>query len=304
MTKFLIITSTEDMASMNIREKFLGDTLLKFEKFDTNWYENPLYELKMVMAKRDWAPFFQDNEIYIGLTESPLIQLNDLRLNQTDIEPDLLIFASRHRSQTARPAFLAHTTGNWGNKADFGGNPNEISKASAILLRTAYNSLSTQRHVKELMEFAVDIEVTHHGPSTLQKPLVFMELGSSEKEWMIEKAGLLVAHAILHTCIEYAETLKKRLPTIAIGFGGTHYAPQFKKLISSKNIALSFICPKYFIQDLNKEIVDQMIKNNLEPVDYFIIDWKGTNSADKSHLIPILEEFDIPIKKTKEFYKN
>jgi D-tyrosyl-tRNA(Tyr) deacylase len=44
-----------------------------------------------------------------------------------------------------------------------------------------------------------------------------------------------------------------------------------------------------------------MVENTIEPIDYFIIDWKGTNSEDKKHLIPLLEEFEIPLKKTKEF---
>ncbi|UCD01918.1 MAG: hypothetical protein JSV23_02550, partial [Promethearchaeota archaeon] len=90
-------------------------------------------------------------------------------------------------------------------------------------------------------------------------------------------------------------------PEICIGFGGPHYAPQFQKLISNKNVAISFICPKYFIRDLNKEMIEQMISNNLEQINYFLIDWKGTNADDKKHLIPLLEEFDIPIKKTKDF---
>ena len=300
MTKFLIITSTEDIASMNIRDQFLGDDLLTFKELDTKWHDNPVFALKMVLSKRDWGPFFHENEIYIGLTDSPLIQLNDLNLSETTIEPDLLIFASRHRSETARPALLAHTTGNWGDKADFGGNPHQISRASALLLRTAYHSLIFQKQVKEMEDFAVDIEVTHHGPSTLEKPLVFMELGSSEQEWRIEKAGLTVAHAILGTCTDYADLLKKTHPKVAIGFGGTHYAPQFKKILDMKFVAVSFICPKYYIQDLTKELIEKMVSNNLEPVDMFLIDWKGTNSADKQHLIPILEYFNIPIKKTKE----
>ncbi len=236
----------------------------------------------------------------MGLTDNPLIQLNNLRLEEGEIDPDLLIFASRHRSETERPAFLVHTTGNWGDKAEYGGNPYEISKTSAILLRAAYKSLTAQKSIKEMTDFAVDIEVTHHGPSTLEKPLVFMELGSSEKEWNIEKAGLTVAHAILHTCFKYPESLKKNHSEIGIGFGGTHYAPQFKKLLDTKNIAISYICPKYYIQDLTKEIIDMIITNTLEPVDFFLIDWKGTNSADKKHLMPLLEEYDIPIKKTKD----
>jgi D-aminoacyl-tRNA deacylase len=301
LTNFLIITSTEDIASMNIRERFLGDNLIKFKEAETKWHNNPLYKLEMVTAKKDWAPFFVNNNLYLGLTDAPLIHLNNLKVSKAGINPDLLIFASRHRSETARPAFLVHTTGNLGDKAEFGGNPREISKSSALLLRTAYNSLKFQRSIKEMQDFELDIEVTHHGPSTLEKPLVFMELGSSEQEWKIDKAAKLVAHAILNTCIEYTEALEKKLPIMCIGFGGTHYAPQFKKLISNKFVAISFICAKYHIQNLDKSMIEQMISNNLEPIDYFVIDWKGTNSADKKHLIPLLEEFNIPIKKSKEF---
>ena len=44
-----------------------------------------------------------------------------------------------------------------------------------------------------------------------------------------------------------------------------------------------------------------MIQNTAESVNYFIIDWKGTNSEEKHYLFEILEDFDIPIKKTKDF---
>ena len=64
---------------------------------------------------------------------------------------------------------------------------------------------------------------------------------------------------------------------------------------------MSFICPKYYIQTLNNHLIETMITNTYENVDYFIIDWKGTNSDDKKYLIPLLKQFDIPIKKTKEF---
>ena len=301
MTQFLIITSEEDKASINIRNKLLNDDLLQFRKLKTEWHNNPLIQLEFVTAKRDWAQFFTNHQIFLGLTDEPLIHLNDLKLELSGINPDLLIFASRHRSETARPAFLVHTTGNWSDKADYGGFPRKLSKSSALLLKVGYSSLESQRHIKDFLDFSLDIEVTHHGPTSLGKPLIFMELGSSEEEWKIEKAALTVGHAILQTCLEYTESQKNNPPEIGIGFGGTHYAPQFKKLISSKNVALSFICPKYYIRDLDKEIIGQMISNNLEPINCFIIDWKGTNSDDKKHLIPLLEEFDLPIKKTKDF---
>ncbi|TFG24346.1 MAG: hypothetical protein EU529_04590 [Promethearchaeota archaeon] len=302
MTQFLVITSTEDIASMNIRDKLLNSALYSFKKIDDKWHNNPLFIFEGFTSDPEKKnSYLNENQIYLGLTDDPLIHLNELKLDESDINPDLLIFASRHKSETERPAFLVHTTGNWSNKADFGGKPRVLSKSSAILLKSAYVSLESQRSKKQMLDFSLDIEVTHHGPTSLEKPLIFLELGSSEKEWKIEKGALVVGHAILDTCLEYVEFRKKKPPEIGIGFGGPHYAPQFQKLISNKNVAISFICPKYFIRDLNKEMIEQMISNNLEQINCFLIDWKGTNSDDKKHLIPLLEEFDIPIKKTKDF---
>ncbi|MHA1932053.1 MAG: D-aminoacyl-tRNA deacylase, partial [Promethearchaeota archaeon] len=242
-----------------------------------------------------------DNEVYLGLTKEPLIYLNDLKLEESNIKPDFLIFASRHTSKTARPAFLVHTTGNWGKETEFGGDSQTLSLTSALLLKAGYISFIEKDLPPILSDFSFDIEVTHHGPTKLEIPLIFMELGSSKGEWGIADAGELVVTAVIDTINKYLELKKIGNQKIGVGFGGTHYAPNFHRLIKAKNIAISFICPKYYIQELNSEIISKMIHNTSEKVDYFIIDWKGTNSADKKHLIPLLEEFDIPIKKTKDF---
>ncbi len=277
---------------MNIRDKFLKSKNYNFEEVDFMWHNNPVFKLKAN---------FKDIEIFVGLTKEPLIFLNDLKLNISELNPDLLIFASRHTSKTARPAFLVHTTGNWTEDVNFGGESQDLSKTSALLHRAGFFSLIGQEFPPQLEEFSIDIEVTHHGPTRLEKPLVFMELGSSKEEWVIDNAGEILAKVIINTIFKYLEFDEKKNNLIGLGFGGTHYAPNFHRLIRSTNVAMSFICPKYHIQQLNKDLIKKMIKNTLEKVDYFIIDWKGTNSNDKKHLIPLLEEFEIPIKKTKEF---
>ncbi|TKJ22704.1 MAG: hypothetical protein CEE43_05605 [Promethearchaeota archaeon Loki_b32] len=277
---------------MNIRENFLNSKVHNFEETDIRWHKNPIFKLK---------GNFKENEIFLGLTKEPLIFLNDLRLDESELNPDLLIFASRHTSKTARPAFLVHTTGNWGEDADFGGNSQDLSKTSALLHKAGFVSLIEQELSPQLAEFSIDVEVTHHGPTILEKPLIFMELGSSKGEWIISNAGELLANVIINTIFKYLEFNEKKSDIIGLGFGGTHYAPNFNRLIRNKNIAMSFICPKYYVQQLNVELISKMINNTLEKVDYFIVDWKGTNSENKKHLIPLLEEFKIPIKKTKEF---
>ncbi|MFW9820704.1 MAG: D-aminoacyl-tRNA deacylase [Candidatus Thorarchaeota archaeon] len=232
--------------------------------------------------------------------KEPLIFLNELKLEGSELNPDYLIFASRHTSKTARPAFLVHTTGNWSKQADFGGNPRDLSKTSALLHKAGFISLSEEIFPPLLKGFSLDIEVTHHGPTILDIPLIFMELGSSKEEWKIEEAGVILTNAIVKTIQKFDEYRKNKSQKICLGFGGTHYAPNFQRLITTKDIAMSFICPKYYLQGLEKEIIKKMIENTSEKVDYFLIDWKGTNSADKNHLIPLLEDFNIPIKKTKD----
>lgn len=295
----MIITSSEDVASMNIRSKLINSKDYIFEKTENFWYNNLLFEFKGFYNETEES--FRD-QIFLGLTRESLIFLKDLNLVTSKINPDLIIFASRHRSEAQRPAFLTHLTGNWSKKAELGGNPRELSLASALLYKAGFLSLiENSKQCTALNNFSNDMEVTHHGPTTLEKPLLFMELGSTENEWSIDEAGEIVANSIIKAIYKYLEFKKNKDQFIGLGFGGTHYAPNFQRLVINSMVAMSFICPKYYIQELDKDLIMQMIKKTLETVDYFIIDWKGTNSEDKKHLIPILEEFDIPIKKTKDF---
>jgi len=286
---------------MNMREVFLTSNNYNFVETNTKWQDYPIFKLNGESFRNKPKKFFDDNQIFLGLTTEPLIFITELKFNNPRFNPDLVIFASRHTSVTARPAFLAHTTGNWSNKVDFGGKPQDLSKTSALLHKAGFESLREQIENFNIPDFSLDMEVTHHGPTTLDIPLIFMELGSSKQEWLIKEAGELVANAIVSAVFKYLDFKEQNIQQIGLGFGGTHYAPNFNRLITNNNIALSFICPKYHIQELNENLIRMMINNTLEKIDYFIVDWKGTNSQDKKHLIPLLEEFDIPIRKTRSF---
>ena len=34
-----------------------------------------------------------------------------------------------------------------------------------------------------VLDYEITIEATHHGPTSLKKPLLFIEIGSTEKQW-------------------------------------------------------------------------------------------------------------------------
>jgi D-aminoacyl-tRNA deacylase len=294
MLNFFIITSSEDIASMNIRDKLLNSDDYSFKELSTTWKGNPLFKLEK-------SETLIDTNVYLGLTDERLIFLNDLKLDELNFKPDFLIFASRHASKSARPALLIHTTGNWSNEAEFGGNPKEISYSSALLLKAGFLALLEESRDLEEGKYSVDFEVNHHGPTNHNIPLIFMELGSVEEEWQDQKAGKSVANAIVNAIEKYLK-LKSAKNIIGIGFGGTHYTPQFKKLIRNTNVALAHICPKYSVQIIDKNIVKQIIEKTIEGrIDYFVFDWKGLNSQDKSYLTDLLKDFNIEIKRAKDF---
>lgn len=302
MTNYLIITSTKDKASLNIRDKLFGSKLYIFNRIIDKWHNNELFELEKISNKYTQnKQFLDNNSVYIGITNRRLIFLDDLKFEGSNIDPDILIFASRHASKTGRPSFLVHTTGNWGGNIRYGGKRKELSFASALMMKAGFLSLIEKAKPKNVKRFSIDMEVSHHGPTTLQKPLIFIELGSKASEWHHNEAGVVVANAIIETIMKYERFREEKSQKIGVGFGGTHYAPQFQKLIEEHDIAVSYICPKYFIKGLDKNLIHQMIDKNLESVDNFILDWSGINSDGKKHLLPLLEDFDIPSKKIKDF---
>jgi len=284
-----------------MREVFLNSKNYSFVETGEIWRENPIFRLDNSSFEGKYNNFLNENQIFLGLTSEPLIFLEKLNVSGANLKPDLIVFASRHTSVTARPAFLVHSTGNWSSSADFGGEPQDLSKTSALLHKAGFESLREQIENFNNPDFSLDVEVTHHGPTTLDVPLIFMELGSSKQDWSIKEAGELVANAIINAVFKYLDFKEDLTQQVGLGFGGTHYAPNFNRLITNNNIALSFICPKYYVQELNENLIKMMINNTIEKIDYFIVDWKGTNSQDKKHLIPLLEEFDIPVRKTRSF---
>jgi len=245
---------------MNMRELFLNSKQYSFIDTGAIWRENPLFKLENSSFEWKYDNYLNENQIFLGLTTEPLILLEKLKIGETNLTPDLIIFASRHTSKTARPAFLVHSTGNWGKNADFGGKPQDLSNTSALLHKAGFESLREQIEKFKIPDFSLDMEVTHHGPTTLEIPLIFMELGSSKQEWLIKEAGELVANAIVNAVFKYLDYKEGKTQQIGLGFGGTHYTPNFNRLITNNNIALSFICPKYYIQELNENLIRMMIR--------------------------------------------
>ncbi len=142
--------------------------------------------------------------------------------------------------------------------------------------------------VKET-EFDVTLEVTHHGPTTLSSPLVFIELGSDEKYWLHSNGARAVADAVV-ACID--EPVRGEG---AVAFGGTHYASKFNEIVLRGEYDIGHIAPKYALDTISPAVIQQMIQRSACRVTKALIDWKGTNAQQRANVVPVLESMDVEI---------
>jgi D-aminoacyl-tRNA deacylase len=235
----------------------------------------------------DGNPVLSYNDETLLITSSrDMVETNHL---DEAFDAEVYIFCSRHRAESGKPALLTHSTGNLGHTALFGGNPHSLSISVASLVSTALKTLYKEREDRGLDIFDVTMEATHHGPTSMNTPLLFVELGSNEEYWHHEEGAQAVAAAAMECVTTSIQS------ECFIGFGGTHYVSKFNKLVLEKDILLGHIAPKYALSDIPSSVIEMMISRSSERVKGAIIDWKGTNQEQREHLLPILDNFDIEL---------
>jgi len=257
----LVVISSENEASRNILRSLLSSGIGLVEK-----------------GTRFWSCPLLDVAEYDGLI--------------VDIVPehdaDCYIFASTHKSESARPCFTAHTPGNWG-EAGLGGKPCTLNVASAARVAAAVKKM------KELSDtslgWEVAVEVDHHGP-TLEKPVLFVEIGSSEKEWSVPEAGRICAQGVI------AAAQAAPVAEACIGFGGTHYCPKFTRTVLS-GTPLGHIISGYSLErdGVSEGMVKQAIDRNDCKISRALLDWKGIKGERRRELVGCLERLGIKWEK-------
>ena len=273
--KYLIIASKINLASMSI------STQLK------QFQQNPV-----MSAMKDSSAFdfhFIDTEI---------IDDKGLDLEKID-QYDFVIFASTHKSDSREKSLSVHAPGNW-RQADLGGQQGKVCKTSAFFQKQMFETL--ERNVKryELPDYNVTLECTHHGP-LIDKPCVFIEIGSTENEWNDKRAGFVIAKTISDTIENFKENPYNE---VAVGIGGPHYCPNFNKIQLNSNIAISHIMPKYVLP-FSEEMILEAIDKTDEEVDFVLLDWKGIGKEEqRKALIEILDKNYIRYKRTSEVSKD
>lgn len=205
-------------------------------------------------------------------------------------DPELVVFISRHSSESGTPTLSVHVPGNLG-EAEFGGIPRKVSVSPANAMRDA---LKTLMKFKQEMRLGYDVsyECTHHGPS-LDVPAMFVELGSSIKQWNDPRAAEAVAHAAIEAISKFGGS---KASTV-LGIGGTHYNAKFTRMALESGLAFAHMIPKYAIPFVDSELLKQCVERTLERVECAILDWKGIKGEHKQPLIRMLEAIGLPCEK-------
>jgi D-aminoacyl-tRNA deacylase len=183
-------------------------------------------ELDRLLATSRSSRFpLEDHEVSFHETEGRLIEQDGL---DRSVRADLIIFLSRHASIEPVPVLTTHVTGNIG-KAELGGRSGSLAVAAPAWMHAVLQGLT--RHAPP--GYRVSYEVTHHGPSEISTPSLFVEIGSTEKEWTDEEAGRAVALSVLEA------TLPDTIPVV--GIGGTHYARRETEIALQSRAAFGHI---------------------------------------------------------------
>lgn len=227
----------------------------------------------------------RQGDVFLSLVETEGVDTNSY---QVDFPVDAVIFASRHRSESGEPTLTVHWPGNPTSKAELGGNPKSLSFTDPPRLRAAFLGLDEAREAGKL-DYEVSLEATHHGPTELPAPCLFVEIGSAEKEWNDTRAAGAVAEAIW-------KAATKPVPgKNAIGFGGGHYCNKQSMAIRRDGYAFSHIFSKYFFEEYDEEMVRMAFNRTRGDCRTAVIDWKGVRGADRARLLQTLKELEIEV---------
>jgi len=263
------------MAGVNIVKQVLNN--FPFSKTDETFQEKPVYSAE-INGKQVTLVTLKDETVYAQ------------NLPEHFPNPELVVFLSRHSSQSGTPTLSVHTPGNFA-EAELGGLPRTVSVCPAAAMRDALKALA-QLKTEMQLDYEVSYECTHHGPS-LNVPTMFVELGSSPQQWSDIRAAEAVAKAAMQAIAQ----LDNSEHQAAIGIGGTHYNQHFTKMALNNEALFSHMIPKYALQHVDTETIKQCVERTKEKVCHAILDWKGIKGEDKPKILKTLTELKLPYKK-------
>ena len=243
-----VVVSREDPASLTIRDALLAADDWEQRAPSGDWAAEHVLE-------RDGGGDTAGD----GAEDLVLAEFEEMHLGLDGVDerladglgatPDLVVFASRHSGETG-PLLSAHFTGNWG-AAEYGGEDRSLARPAPEALRRALRRLDAVAPDG----FDVAMEATHHGPSELAAPSLYLELGSGPEQWEREDGAAAVAAAVLGlagaAAPDGSDARRDAAPSrTVIAVGEPHYCPRATRVVLETDAAVGHVVPDWAVEDL------------------------------------------------------
>ena len=242
------------------------------------------------MAKFLSKEMSQDGDIFHGkyydliVIPTPTISADWL---EEKYDYDGFVFLSKHAADSGVLALTCHSTGNFSD-AKFGGNSRQVAIPKPDLQKLYLQTL--RQNQSKFSDFQITIEATHHGPTALTKPSIFIEIGTTEKQWSDVSLCNSVA-ALVHQVM--SQPIKEH--PVAICFGGTHYPSKFTNVLLEGKYALGTVVPKHALDLLDEDLFSHILaQNNMAKT--VLLDWKGLGS-NKQKILEYLKSTTLEVIK-------
>ena len=242
------------------------------------------------MAKFLSKEMIQDDDAFRGkyydliIIPTPAISADWL---EEQYDYDGFVFLSKHAAESGVLALTCHSTGNF-SKAKFGGNDLQIAIPHPHLQKAYLQTL--KKNESHFSEFQITIEATHHGPTALTKPCIFIEIGTTEKQWN----DVLLCNSVATVIHQVMSQPTKENP-VAICFGGTHYSSKFTTELLEGRHALGTVIPKHALDNLDEKLFSHIIKKN-HMATVALLDWNGLG-PNKQKIVDLLESTNLEVIK-------
>ena len=243
----LLVAYAEDPAGSNMA-KFLSQKLKK----EGNIFRGKNYDLLVIPTPAIEADWLEEKYDYDGY-----------------------VFLSKHAAESGVLALTCHSTGNFA-EAKFGGKDKQVAIPHPSLQKKYLQEMWNNR--SQFPDFQITIEATHHGPTDLSKPTIFMEIGTTEKQWNDISLCTSVAKII-------DDVMSKEISSypMAICFGGTHYPEKFTKELLEGKYSLGTVMPKHALDFLDDEFFSHILNRNKNATSV-LLDWTGLGQNKKKVL--------------------
>ncbi len=217
---WLVVASTADEASVNIRDRLLDVG---------GWTEAGTFDGSLAWRRED--------RLLVTLREHHLfVDAVDRKVEAAlGVRPDVVVYVSKHRAASGQDALTVHPIGNW-HQADYGGRPGEVVPAAPGPMTDALRRIAADA---PRLRFPASFEATHHGPY-LQTPTFYVEVGSGEKAWRHREAAALLARVVL--------AASDPGDPVAVGVGGGHYVPRVTDVALARRVSFGHLVPSHALE--------------------------------------------------------